>query len=554
MFIDDQKYTLNGRTYRRALLRNSYREGGQVRHDTVANLSKCSDEEIEALKFALKNRSRLPKVPISGGEVQTRQGLSIGAVWLLHQLAKELGIAKALGHSREAKLALWLVISSVIGSVSRLSAARLAKSHAACDILGLDRFCEDDLYSTLDWLHERQGVIEDRLFRGRYCGKAPNLFLYDVTSSYLEGDHNELASYGYNRDGKKGKKQVVVGLLTDDEGYPVTCEVFQGDTKDTGTFKSQLEKVARRFGVEKVTFVGDRGMIKSAQIRDLSEEDYYYITALTRPQIEKKLIEGILQTQLFDKTICEIAKDGVRYILRRNPIRANELRDNRKSRLQALRTLCTKKVQYLADHPKAKVATAEKSIKLFADKLKISKWVVISINERLISAEVNRSELDNAEKLDGCYIIKSNIPVEVATKETIHDRYKDLSDVEWAFRTMKTALLHIRGIYVRKANRTKAHVFTIMLAYMLAYKLRRLWHGIDVTIEEGIEELTTLCGIEVVMGDVTINTIPEPRRKVKELLEKANVSLPDAIPCGNANVFTRKSLVDERIIHVNSSS
>lgn len=546
MHIDDQKYTRDGKNYRRTLLRNSYRKDGKVCHDTVANLSKCSDEEIEALKFALKNKSHLSRVEISESKVQTRQGLSVGAVWLLHQLAKELGIPKALGHSREAKLALWLVISSVIGSVSRLSAARLAKSHAACDILGLDSFCEDDLYDTLDWLHERQPMIENRLFRSRYQKKTPNLFLYDVTSSYFEGDQNELADYGYNRDRKKGKKQIVIGLLTDDEGYPVTCEVFHGNTKDTSTFKSQLEKISRRFGVEKVTFVGDRGMIKSAQINDLTDEDYYYITALTKPQIEKNLKDGIFQMQLFDKTLCEVVDNKLRYVLRCNPIRANEIRENRKSRLQALERFCTKKIQYLAEHAKARIDVAERSINAFADKLKIYQWIKVCVEGRNFRIEVDKEELDNVAKLDGCYTIKSNIPVTVATKETIHDRYKDLADVEWAFRTMKTSLLHIRGIYVRKANRTKAHVFTIMLAYMLAYKLRRLWRDIEVTIEEGIEELSTLCAIEVIMGDLSIHTVPIPRGIGEELLVKANVSLPDAIPCRKAAVFTRKNLVNER--------
>lgn len=553
MHIDDQKYTRDGKTYRRTLLRNSYRKDGKVYHDTIGNLSKCTDQEIEALKFGLKNKAHLSKLQISDEKVVTRQGLSIGAVWLLYQLAKKLGILKALGHCKEAKLALWMVISSVIGSVSRLSAVRLAKSHAACDILGLEGFCEDDLYHSLDWLHEHQPMIEDRLFRSRYQNKAPNLFLYDVTSSYLEGDQNELADYGYNRDGKKGKKQIVVGLLTDDEGYPVSCEVFQGNTKDTATFKNQLDKVAQRFGVEKITFVGDRGMIKSAQIHDLSEEDYYYIAALTKPQMEKSLKEGLFQTQLFDKTICEIMDNGIRYILRCNPIRVKEIRDNRQSRLQSLERLCIKKTQYLAEHPRAKADVAERNINAVAVKLKIAKWATVCAEGRSFRVEVDRVELDKAEKLDGCYTIKSNIPVVVATKETIHDRYKDLAEVEWAFRTMKTTLLHIRGIYVRKANRTKAHVFTIMLAYMLAYRLRRLWQGIEVTIEEGIEELSSLCATEVVMGDLSIHTVPVPREMGKALLEKAEVSLPDAIPCRKASVLTRKSLVDERTIPVIST-
>ena len=303
MHVDDQTYTVNGRTYRRTLLRNSYRKKGKVCHDTIANLSKCDNDEIEAIKLALANKQNLAALRVPDKGVKTQQGFSVGAVWLLYQLAKRLGIVKAIGRSENAKLSLWMVISAVIGSVSRLSATRLAQSHAACDILGLDSFCEDDLYSAMDWLHDHQDAIEKRLFNGRYKAEKPNIYLYDVTSSYLEGDQNELGDYGYCRDKKKGKKQIVIGLLTDDEGEPISCEVFRGNTQDTTTFKNQVDKVAKRFGIETVTFVGDRGMIKSAQIRDLSEENYHYITALTKPQIETLLKNNACLSGCFPKTV-----------------------------------------------------------------------------------------------------------------------------------------------------------------------------------------------------------------------------------------------------------
>jgi transposase len=545
MHIDDQTYQRQGKIYRRALLRNSYRKNGKVYHDTIANLSKCSQEEIDVMKFALKNKKALTALNIPGEKVQTRQGMIVGAVWVLHQLAKRLGIEKALGRRKEAKLALWMVIAAVIGSVSRLSATRLAQRHAACDVLNLDGFCEDDLYGILDWLDENQNKIEDRLFKHRYGNKTPNLFLYDVTSSYFEGNKNELSEYGYNRDGKKGKKQIVIGLLTDDEGYPVSCEVFRGNTKDPQTFKNQIDKVAKRFGIQKVTFVGDRGMIKSAQISELSAEDYY-ITALTKPQIEKLLKEDVFQMQLFDKTICEVIDKGIRYVLRRNPIRKKEIEENRQSKLAAVRKLCQKKTQYLAEHPRAKVNVAKREIKELIDKVKIDRWVSVRSKSRSFSVEINDIELKKIEKLDGCYTIKTNLTAADVSKETIHDRYKSLAEVEWAFRTMKTTLLHLRGIYVRKANRTRAHVFSIMLAYMIAFELRRLWREVEVTIEEGIEELASLCATEVVIGNLSVQTIPRPRATGQMLLEKAGITLPDAIPNRKATVFTRKKLVEER--------
>jgi transposase len=362
----------------------------------------------------------------------------------------------------------------------------------------------------------------------------------------LEGDKNELAEYGYNRDGKKGKKQIVIGLLTDDEGYPVSCEVFQGNTKDTETFKNQVDKLAQRFGIEKVTLVGDRGMIKSVQISELSAEDFYYITALTKPQIEKLLKDNVFQMELFDKDIYEVLYNKIRYVLRCNPIRVKEIQENRQSKLKAVKKRCVKKTQYLAQHPRAQVNVAEREIRELIEKLKIDKWVKIRVNARSFSIQIDNEELTKIEKLDGCYTIKTNLSAADVSKDTIHDRYKSLSEVEWAFRTMKTTLLHLRGIYVRKANRTRAHVFSIMLAYMIAYELRRLWREIEVTIEEGIEELSSLCATEVVIGNLSIQTIPQPRQIGKMLLEKADITLPDAIPCKKAVVFTRKKLTEER--------
>ena len=209
--------------------------------------------------------------------------------------------------------------------------------------------------------------------------------------------------------------------------------------------------------------------------------------------------------------------------------------------------LCAEKTQYLTEHPRAKVHVAKRQIERYMAKVKIDKWSKVRVEGRSLEVEIKDIELQEIEKLDGCYALKTNLSALDACKETIHDRYKSLAEVEWAFRTMKTALLHIRGIYVRKANRTRAHVFSIMLAYMIAFELRRLWHDIELTIEEGIEELCSLCATEIVIGSLSVQTIPRPRENGRILLEKAGITLPDAIPSRKATVFTRKKLVEERI-------
>lgn len=251
----------SGKTYKSVLLRQSFRDGNKVKNRTIANLTKSKPEEIEALKLALKYKNNLTLLGSIAENVETKEGQSIGAVWTLYEVARKLGIEKALGTDRQGKLALWQVMARTIDQGSRLSAVRLAQFHAACDVLNLDKgFDENDMYDNLTWIFENQKAIENRLFKEQR-NKKPKLFLYDVTSSYLEGVKNELADWGYNRDKKLGKMQIVIGLLCDEEGKPVSIEAFTGNTKDTQTFYSQVKKAAERFGCKNITFVGDRGMI-----------------------------------------------------------------------------------------------------------------------------------------------------------------------------------------------------------------------------------------------------------------------------------------------------
>ena len=195
-------------------------------------------------------------------------------------------------------------------------------------------------------------------------------------------------------------------------------------------------------------------------------------------------------------------------------MRAKQIRETRGGKLSKLRELCAQKAGYLGEHPRAKVQVAKRIAEKKAEKLKIDSLVDIRVRGRALKVEVKEKAWEEEEKLDGCYVIKTDLSVETASTQTVHDRYKDLSEVEWAFRTMKTGLLHLRGIYVRKAKRTRVHVFTVMLAYLIAYELQRLWRDVEVTIGEGIGVLSTLCATEVIIGDVSVQTVPEPGNRV----------------------------------------
>src|SRR3989475_3082150 len=549
MYVDTSHITRGGKTYTRHLLRESYRANGKVLHRTIANVSHCSAAEIEALRLALRHKEDLEHLGTIQDAITLKQGLSFGAVWTVYHIARRLGIDKALGTTRDGKLALWQVMARVIDQGSRLSAVRLAMSHAACDVLGIGTFDEDALYENLDWLAGAQAAIEDRLFAQRTKTKPVNLFLYDVTSSYLEGTHNELAAFGYNRDGKRGKLQIVIGLLCDEDGHPVSIEVFPGNPHDPHTVASQVAKLKERFGVQAITFVGDRGMIKSQQIEDLAKQGFHYITAITKPQIDKLLRTGTFQMELFEQELAEVlADEGVRYVLRRNPVRAQEVRDNRQAKLATLQAQVAKQNQYLTDHPHANAQGALQKLVARADKLRIADWVELTLEERAVTLTVNASAQQEATKLDGCYVLKTDLTPQQAKKELVHDRYKDLASVEHAFRTCKTAHLEGRPIFLRREARTRSHAFVVMLAYQIIHYLTACWSNFDLTVEEGLQALATLCLVEVSPKNApSYHCIPTPRDTLAHLLHNADIKLPKAFSLSGTRVSTKKKLPSERL-------
>jgi len=430
MHIERIKSKQGKKVYTQILLRESYREPGAprsaVKKRTLLNLTKYPAKDVQALQLALKYKNDLAKLQeILAGQIELKQGPSVGAVWVLYRLCQDIGLIKALGRSQNALLTLWMVMARLIDQGSRLSAVRLAHEHAGPEILGLSDFCEDDLYKAMDWLNRGQEQIEKRLFSLRPSQQKPELFFYDVTSSYLEGEQNELANYGYNRDKKRGKKQIVIGLLCDEKGEPVSIEVFEGNTADLSTFESQVALIKR----------------------------------------------NVIQLGLFDEELCEIEHGGVRYILRKNPIRADEMAKTRASKLAAVRDMAEKQNQYLAAHPRADVYRAWRLVSEKEDRLGLSDWVTVKAKDRRIIIEVDEEYLAEIAEL---------LPDEAADMDTIHDRYKDLAQVERAFRNMKTGHLEVRPVFVRNAERTRAHVFIVMLAYRLRLVLEEAWRFLDI--------------------------------------------------------------------------
>ena len=550
MYIDDCTYKTNGKTHRRILLRNSQRVNGKVVKTTIANLSDCTSAEILAIKTALSHKNNIEQLEqIKNSEITN--GKIAGPSIALYQVAQSLGIIDSLGRSDNANLALWLIISRLIEPGSRLSAVRLANIHLGCETIGISQINENILYSSLDWLYENKQNVENKLFANwkKKNSQSKNIFLYDVSSSYVEGDKNELATYGYNRDKKQGKKQIVYGLLTDEQGEPLGIEVFRGNTSDTATVSAQIKKIKEQFGCENITFVGDKGMIKSAQMEALSEEKFNYITTITKPQIEKLLKEKVLQMELFTDQMCEVEDTltSTRYILRRNPFRAQEITQNRAAKIKAVENKLATINKYLEEHPKSKIEVQEKKLTAYIDKLKLNSVINIDkdTQEHKISITSNQEILDEMSLLDGCYVVRTDLPKEIATKEVIHNRYKALAEVEWAFRTQK-GLLEIRPLYLRKKERTIAHLEVCMIAYKMELYLRKQWHDIDITVEEGIKTLGMLSSIKIKTGENVIVKIPQPDEQCKELLKRIDVKMPTFLPNKKVDVVTYKKLTSAR--------
>lgn len=459
-----------------------------VVHRTLANLSQLPEALIALVeRFCQAERDGRPLDELVSPRGEPVIGPAYGPMAGLLGLAREAGIERALGDERLGRLALFLVLARVAHRGSRLSAVVWAETQAVREVLGLDSFDEDDLYAALDWLADNQPRIEAAL-TPRPEGGA--IFLYDVTSSYLEGQHNELAAPGYNRDGKKHKKQIVAGLLTDRNGEPVSVQVYEGNTSDPETVGDQVRKLAERFGAQDVVLVGDRGMIKAKGKELLREHGFRHITSLTDPEIRKALAEGKLQLDLFDEDVTEVTLgDGRRYVLRRNPAMMQRTRTRRADQLQRVEQKVAERNESVAASeraaPTVSLRQAEKWLRIY----KLTSFVQAKLDGRSVQLVVDEAARRTVEMLDGCYALTTDVPSEAADAETVWARYGDLQKVERDFRTMRTGLLELRPLFVRKATRTRGHALVTMLALKLARALARRVEPLALTPQDALDRL-----------------------------------------------------------------
>jgi hypothetical protein len=515
------------------LLRESFREGGKVKNRTLANLSGWPQSRLDALRRLLKGE--LDHL----GEVAPTSGPVFGLLYALLHLAEAVGLTAALGKTRLAKLALFLVLARVAHQGSRLSAVRWAQDQAVGEVLGLGSFDEDDLYAALDDLCARQERIEQTLYRQylRRRGAPPTLFLYDVTSSYLEGQHNALGDYGYPRDGKRGKLQIVIGLLTDSAGEPLAVRVFAGNTGDPATVVEQIRIVKEQFGVQELVFVGDRGMVKSKGKQALKEAGLRYISALTDPQIRRLLGEGTLQMGLFHEEICEVEAEGLRYLLRKNQAEAAREQHRWEDKLAKLKRKVEQRNEQVQRSPRCQPEAGPRNLQLWVARHKLTGQVELRLEGRTMVLERNPAAIERAMELAGCYVVVTDVSQERMSGQAVHDSYVSLQKVERDFRQMKTGLLEVRPVFVRKESRTRGHVFCCLLALKVSREMERRLHAAfgttdrnphALTLADAMAALGRLCLLEYKVDDqTTVTRLPKPDARQKEILEALGVPLPN---------------------------
>ena len=462
------------------LLRESVREGKKTRKRTLANLSHWPEEQIAALRRVLKAETLVG--PTDALEIT--RSLPHGHVAAVLGTMRRLGVAELIEPkaSRNRDLVLTMIASRILDPRSKLATARGLDSETASNSLaamvGIESVDEDDLYRAMDWLLPRQQQIEQQLAQRHL--RAGSLVLYDLTSTYFEGRHCPLACLGYSRDERFGNPQIVIGLLTNAAGCPVAVEVFEGNTADPKTVDSQIRKLRERFGLQQVILVGDRGTLTSARIRqDLQPvEQLQWITALRSPQIIALARSERLQLSLFDeRDLAEIQDPGYpgeRLIACRNPLLAAERTRKRKELLAVTEKQLNKVVA--ATQRARRPLRGKDAIAMAAGKAlgryKMGKHFHLQIDEDRFWFRRNQDSIDQETAVDGIYVVRTNVPASQLSSEKVVQAYKGLSNVEQAFRSLKSVDLKIRPVHHRLADRVRSHVLLCMLAWYVEWHLR----------------------------------------------------------------------------------
>jgi transposase len=470
----------HGRVYQTHLLRRTYREDGKVKHQTLGNLSHLPPDLIDTIRHRLRGDSPDPR------PFQILRTFPHGHVLAALGTLQRLDLELILGSrpSRQRTLVVAMIVARILQPASKLATARALQEETATTSLAIElglgsgRIEERELYEALDWLLARQTRIENKLAH-KHLNEG-TLVLYDVTSSYYTGRRSDLIRFGYNRDGKRRFPQIVYGLLCNAQGCPVAIEVFAGDTADSKTLSAQIAKVRKRFGVQRVVFVGDRGMITSRRIDDEMRgvDGLDWITALRADSIRLLAESGVIQPSLFDeRDLAEVESPdfpGERLVVCRNPLLAAE-RARKRTELLAATELELEKIAAATKRARNPLSGRDQiglRVGRVLNRHKVGKHFELTIADDGFSYARNEARIAEEVALDGIYVIRSSVKPDTFAAEDTVRAYKALSSVEQAFRSFKTVDLKVRPIFHWLDDRIRGHVFLCMLAYYVEWHMR----------------------------------------------------------------------------------
>ena len=512
------------------LLRESYRDGGRVCKRTLANLTKCPPEVVDAVRGYLAGKAERGPVTLESLRIDRSlpHGHVAAVLGVLRRLALDKLISRRRCPARDRVVA--MIVARLIEPQSKLATARGFREATATSSIGLEcglesELSEDELYTALDWLLERQDRIQNQLAARHLADGA--LVLYDVSSSYFEGRTCPLAKLGHNRDGKHGKLQSVYGLLCNAEGCPVAIEVFDGNTGDPTTVAAQIDRLRRRFGLRRVALVGDRGVLTEARIKaDLRPvPGLDWITALRAPSIRQLREQGLVQPELFDdRDLAEIRSPdfpGERLVACRNPFLAAE-RSRKRLDLLAATERELDKVAQAVRRPRAPLRGSDRiglRAGKVANRFKMQKHFRLAISDTSFTYERDLEAIRAEAALDGIYVVRSSVPDTALDAEHLVLAYKGLSVVERAFRSLKTVDLLIRPIHHRLADRVRAHVFLCLLGLYVEWHMRQALAPM-LFDDEAAE------AAEALRGSVVLPRPPSPSAARKAATKRTADNLP----------------------------
>ena len=540
MFVKRNTAKIKGKTYKATLLVEGFRDNhGKVRHKTISNLSHMPPAMIAGIEAFLKGSPA-----VKPDELPSKSSREFGTVAAVDSVLRSLGLDRII-YSRDTqwrRLVCLMIAARIIAQGSKLSIIPWLKDTAADSVFGFDRAALDveDLYAAMDRLLERQADIQKQLAARSLSDGC--LVFYDLTSTYFEGEHCLIARFGYNRDGKRGKLQVVIGMIADTQGRPVGIEVFEGNTKDSETMEDKIKELRESYGIEEVVFVGDRGVSTISNLEKLQAVGFRHISALTHKAILKKIEDksSPLQIGLFDaQRIVEVldpADPRTRLCLCKNDETARRetatraaLMKKTENKLRALEQTVAKGKRKKRD------GILEQAVKA-VNSFHVAKFYDYEAGEGSFRWWVKTDALEREQQLDGCYVITSDVSPNRLSKEELVENYKRLQHIETAWRQMKTVQLEIRPVWHWKPDRVRAHIFLCMLAYLVQHEMwRRLKPLFDKngkgkerewTFDAVLSRLSSLREEEREIEGHTIYTHTRPDAEQSEILKLLDMNYP----------------------------